>query len=1109
MLIEQTGGVTTSIRDADQSELPHHFNLSIAEVKAPVEPGATGSTSVATLDREVAIAEYAAEGFIILPCCPDAPSTAIPGGKSDQKAPRQIRDGKPRRLSQSQQQATDHELLATTDGVGIVPTGDVVILDLDTKNADHYGGVDAVRQALVEKNPVLATAPTERTQSGGLHIICRLSQWPGGYKNWRLESDGPELGEVRGAGSFTVVAPTSGYERLNEWGELPVLESLDGVFIGPRKNKPQAKAAKAAAGESTEAAGQFLPLRGLISKRLQPLLNGDFGDDASLALSKLYRDAHGWANLLKDMGVATDDPEALYLEACAACDCSYKAEAMVKGIKPGDCITSLEEESPKGIDACRDRINGRLALKKHANKPTVEGESLTANRIAKLNGRYIPLMDLIEPNIAKYWRALDMKSTKEGPDRDGTERAIIKEAFGCYHQAIALGVATDNPWEFCLQGALNIGLTQEDHERTIAELEGELESYQPYKLWKKGEQVWEAHLEKMVLKHSQQLPPALPVRAEGEPESFLDWDSKGAVQPKPSRVARMLSEEWDGKYIYLRDERKFYRYEAEKPGVWSPVEEEEIGGVIQRELDNRGMLDEYDHRFVTQVSKLIRERILIKRPKSNRSLVAYKNCVVNVLTKEVKQHSPENYIFWTLPYDYNPAIQLGPIEQFLKDSLRGDEGQIALVRAFALATLLGRSDLQKYMETVGPGGTGKGTFMRLIIALVGQENVHTTNLHKLEKNRFELGSLVDKALLVITDSDRYGGSVDVLKALTGSDSINVEKKGVQSYSYFPNLMVLIAANETLQSTDNTSGLARRRITLPFKNEIAADKKEVLLELDNSGVYGKFAAYLPGFANWVLGMPVAEMEDLVRNHTTRIASLGAVAVETLIESNTLAAWADDNLILVEGASTKVGGNQDGKKNEWLYPNYVNHAQENGVHPVSSVRFSGLLEDLFKSQLKIKGVTKEKDRRGSFFTGIALRDGNESQPRPISETKNAVNPHYSDEAGEEKPGESSVQTSPTTEPAPMSREHMAQPELAQQPVAQPVQAPQQAPVEVVWGATDLEDWAKAIIDCKTFAEYNTKVQGLIDSNCLQSFWTELGPNHLAAAHRDELKRQAMKG
>jgi P4 family phage/plasmid primase-like protien len=953
MLIEATGDATTAIRDADQSGTRNHFNLSIAEVKAP---SATGSTGVATLDREVAIAEYAAEGFIVLPCCPDAPSTAIPGAKSDQKAPRGIRDGKPRRLSQSQQKQTDHELLATTDGVGIVPTGDVVILDLDTKNADHYGGIEAVHQALVEKNPALATAPTERTKSGGLHIICRLSQWPGGHKNWRLEPDGPELGEVRGSGSFTVVAPTPGYERMNEWGDLPVLESLEGVFVGPKKKaKPQAKAAAAAAGES------------------------------------------------------------------------------------------------------------------------VEAENLTATRIAKLGGRYVPLIELVEQKTAKYWRALDMISGKDGPDRSATDVAIIKEAIGCYNHAISLGVATDNPREFCLQGALNIGRTAEEHERTMAGLEGELDSFEPYKLWKKGKEVWAAHLEKVVLKHTQQLPPEQPVTPEGEKESFLDWDSKGAVQPKPARVARMLSEEWDGKYIYLRDERKFYRYEAEKPGVWSPVEEEEIGGVIQRELDSRGMLDEYDHRFVTQVSKLIRERILIKRPKSNRSLVAYKNCVVNVLTKEVKQHSPENYIFWTLPYDYNPAIQLGPIEQFLKDSLRGDEGQIALVRAFALATLLGRSDLQKYMETVGPGGTGKGTFMRLIIALVGQENVHTTNLHKLEKNRFELGSLVDKALLVITDSDRYGGSVDVLKALTGSDSINVEKKGVQSYSYFPNLMVLIAANETLQSTDNTSGLARRRITLPFKNEIAADKKEVLLELDNSGVYGKFAAYLPGFANWVLGMPVAEMEDLVRNHTTRIASLGAVAVETLIESNTLAAWADDNLILVEGASTKVGGNQDGKKNEWLYPNYVNHAQENGVHPVSSVRFSGLLEDLFKSQLKIKGVTKEKDRRGSFFTGIALRDGNESQPRPISETKNAVNPHYSDEAEEEKPGESSVQTSPTTEPAPMSPEHV-------------------------------QGWAAAILACTSFAEVQSVTEPLAATRHKQVLWDALGREHPARQHVKALKESA---
>jgi hypothetical protein len=40
-------------------------------------------------------------------------------------------------------------------------------------------------------------------------------------------------------------------------------------------------------------------------------------------------------------------------------------------------------------------------------------------------------------------------------------------------------------------------------------------------------------------------------------------------------------------------------------------------------------------------------------------------------------------------------------------------------RAYAKAVVTCRVDLQRYLETLGPGGTGKGTYTRLLMAMVG------------------------------------------------------------------------------------------------------------------------------------------------------------------------------------------------------------------------------------------------------------------------------------------------------------------------------------------------------------------------------------------------------
>jgi len=111
------------------------------------------------------------------------------------------------------------------------------------------------------------------------------------------------------------------------------------------------------------------------------------------------------------------------------------------------------------------------------------------------------------------------------------------------------------------------------------------------------------------------------------------------------------------------------------------------------------------------------------------------------------------------------------------------------------------------MEAIGPGGTGKSTFMNLAQRLLGERNTYVTTLNQLEENRFEGAAIYRKRLLVITDSERYGGEVTQLKAITGQDPIRYEKKhkqqGEELSRFTPTCMVIVAANEIPQTADYT------------------------------------------------------------------------------------------------------------------------------------------------------------------------------------------------------------------------------------------------------------------------------------------------------------------
>jgi putative DNA primase/helicase len=84
---------------------------------------------------------------------------------------------------------------------------------------------------------------------------------------------------------------------------------------------------------------------------------------------------------------------------------------------------------------------------------------------------------------------------------------------------------------------------------------------------------------------------------------------------------------------------------------------------------------------------------------------------------------------------------------------------------------------------------------------VGQENVHTTTLKKLEGEKFKTASIAGKRLVIINDSKRYAGEVGKLKNLTGQDTLPYEVKYQQSKGGFnPDALVMVSTNEVIRAT---------------------------------------------------------------------------------------------------------------------------------------------------------------------------------------------------------------------------------------------------------------------------------------------------------------------
>lgn len=456
-------------------------------------------------------------------------------------------------------------------------------------------------------------------------------------------------------------------------------------------------------------------------------------------------------------------------------------------------------------------------------------------------------------------------------------------------------------------------------------------------------------------------------------QQFVENDKEEEISE--ASVARELGDAYRTRLAWHVGNKSWYYYQFEnRAGVWGEIPPEEALSIVMTELELKGVRH-YSSHFASGTLNLLKGILKIIHWEVRPGFICLQDCVLDVNTRKEYPHEPGYRMLSQLPFkwaDRNTGCEC--IKDWLLEFCEGRQEWVQVLRAALNATVAERGKVsQRFMELMGAGGTGKGTMLRLVQSLIGAENYQITDLKQLETNRFETAALYGKKAIIITDSERYSGSVDVLKRVTGGDDLRHEKKGVQQTGNFHFTgVVWIGTNEPIQSSEYTNALPRRRLSMSFDKVIPAHLRRDLEQ--------EFKPYLPGFLDWVLQMTAEEVNSYFCDTNNKVPSLAAVSREVLTETNHLANWADECLYHDPHAETGIGDINQAAES-FLYPNYVQWAGNNGQGTLSKQRFSAMLINLLKAQLGINAV-KCKTKRGRFITCIAIRQPGHSFPLLIS-------------------------------------------------------------------------------------------------------------------------------
>jgi putative DNA primase/helicase len=447
---------------------------------------------------------------------------------------------------------------------------------------------------------------------------------------------------------------------------------------------------------------------------------------------------------------------------------------------------------------------------------------------------------------------------------------------------------------------------------------------------------------------------------------IIQSKNETAKKPPADKIAQKIADDYKQLLKFDNEAGRWMRYEADFPGTWSQETDDFIQSIVYKILVSEG-IEGFDANYVSSTTKLLKNELIERKWEevSPVQFLPFRNGVLELSTGKLLRHSPQYRFTWQLPREYSVVSGVwNKIDAFLTH-LAADNQEIKnLLICFANAVIKGRCDLQKFLHLIGLGGTGKGSYGRLLISLIGRQNVHSTTMDEWCQNRFEPANAYGKRLVVFADEDKQTGKLGKFLSLTGQDELRSEEKNKKAFPYRYEGMVLVMSNFPIFMGDSASRVKRRVITVPCNNPVAQVNSKLEVELE---------AELAAFTNYLLSLS----DEYVTKTLDGVKDISLCTLEfweNRMRVDSIAAWLNQHVIYDVTATIAIGSDrlegEDGANLQTLFGSYNRYLRKAGGNATSHKNFSPNLLELCQSILGWT-VRRQVAKTGKYVQGLRLR------------------------------------------------------------------------------------------------------------------------------------------
>lgn len=425
----------------------------------------------------------------------------------------------------------------------------------------------------------------------------------------------------------------------------------------------------------------------------------------------------------------------------------------------------------------------------------------------------------------------------------------------------------------------------------------------------------------------------------------------------PSQETRAFAEAWlaDHPPVGYHPESGWWRW-AE--GCWSQVFTEEIERDVllwlpKQRIIKGGEMDMPVQRplssepevFERVVKTLKRLRLLTEHQAqgwltmTNKPgfLLCLGDCLFDPLTGARYEHTPEYWTTSKLGFSADEAVNAPLPERWLSFLAEAwGQNEILTMQEWFGYCLTPDTSQQKFMFLVGIPGSGKGTILNVLLALVGRKNALSVQMDFFG-SQFKPADFAEKLLVCVPDARdvKYGNALSEVLSITGGDDIYINPKMKSAFSAKPRCKVIIGSNDLPSLQDSSDALSRR--CLVIRRDPGPEHKE------DPGLLNKLLEELPGIFRWAL-------EGLARLRKRGFFDTSLLDQELRKEmreaANPIAAFLEETVILDPSSSVRKVA---------LFDAWQKWAKENSVRLVyNSNKFSRGVRGTLKIEIERKGA-----------------------------------------------------------------------------------------------------------------------------------------------------------